>query len=293
VPDANRDVDYRNRRGGPAKGASFVLGLAGAGLGAAALKNPEGVSRMVSGRSDATALLAIRAIGARELATAAGLLVRRHPERWMWMRVGGDVIDIALVSLAARASKTDRGRITMTRWVLAAFTAIDVACALRVRRARISGGAAVIRARGSVTVSRPQHDVYMFWRDLEQLPSFMEHLHSVEVQGTRSHWRAKAPAGRTAEWDAEVIEDQADNLIAWRSLRGASVPNRGSVRFAAAPGGRGTTVTVDLAYEPPAGAAGALIAQVFGEEPVQQMQDDLRRFKQIMETGEVARVARS
>ena len=141
----------------------------------------------------------------------------------------------------------------------------------------------------SVTINRPRQEVYEFWRDLEHLPTFMIHLEAVTSSGPRrSHWVARAPTG-SVEWDAETIEDRPGEIIAWRSLEGSDVPNGGSVRFTDAPADRGTEVHVDLHYDPPAGRAGAMVATLFGEEPLQQLRDDLRRLKQVMETGEVVR----
>jgi uncharacterized membrane protein len=147
-----------------------------------------------------------------------------------------------------------------------------------------------MQAKAAITVDRPVEDVYRFWRDLTNLPSFMIHLASVETTGDgRSHWTANAPAGRTVEWDAEVVEDRPNQRIAWRSLEGADVANHGEVTFNPAPGGRGAEVRVELTYDPPGGALGAVVAKLFGEEPQQQVKDDLRRFKQVLETGEVVR----
>ena len=138
-----------------------------------------------------------------------------------------------------------------------------------------------------VTINRPPADLYRFWRNFEQLPSFMEHLVSVrQLDARRSHWIAKAPAGRTVEWDAEIINEIADELIGWRTLDGADVISAGSVRFLPSRGGRGTEVRVRLQYEPPGGKFGSAIAWMFGEEPSQTIQEDLRRFKQLMEAGE-------
>ncbi len=142
----------------------------------------------------------------------------------------------------------------------------------------------------AITVNRPPDDVYRAWRDFEALPRFMTHLESVQETGERrSHWKAKGPAGRTVEWDAEIVEDRPGELIAWRSLPDAGVENSGWIRFATAPQGRGTEVTAKLLYTPPAGRVGATIAKLLGEEPATQAADDLRRFKQVMETGEVVR----
>jgi uncharacterized membrane protein len=140
----------------------------------------------------------------------------------------------------------------------------------------------------SVTISKSPEELYRFWHNFENLPQFMEHLESVKVlDDKRSHWVAKAPAGRTVEWDAEITQDEENALIAWRSLENADVANNGSVRFQPLPGGRGTEVDVLVRYTPPGGVLGALVAKMFGEEPAQQIGDDLRRFKQLMEAGEI------
>jgi uncharacterized membrane protein len=141
----------------------------------------------------------------------------------------------------------------------------------------------------SVTINRSPEEVYRFWRNFENLPRFMNHLESVTTTGEgRSHWVAKAPAGKTVEWDAEIYNEKENELIAWRSLEGADVDNAGSVRFEPAPDGRGTIVRVTLKYDPPAGKLGALVAKLFGEEPAQQIEEDLERFKQVMETNDAS-----
>ena len=142
----------------------------------------------------------------------------------------------------------------------------------------------------SVTINRRREAVYQFWRDFGNLPQFMAHVQSVVSTGDkRSHWVVAAPAGQTVEWDAELVEDRPNEEIAWRSLEGSDIRHEGSVRFKQAPADRGTEVHVDLRYDAPAGRAGAAIAKLFGEEPTQQLRDDLRRLKQVMETGEVVR----
>jgi len=145
-----------------------------------------------------------------------------------------------------------------------------------------------IHVEEAVTIQRPREEVYQFWRNFENLPRFMDHLKSVEVLDDRtSRWVAKAPAGYGVEWTAEIINEEPGSLIAWRSLLGADVDNRGAVRFRDAPQGRGTEVKVTLEYIPPAGRLGAAIAGLFGEDPRRQIRDDLRRLRQILETGEV------
>lgn len=139
----------------------------------------------------------------------------------------------------------------------------------------------------SVTINRSPEELYRFWRNFENLPRFMNHLEAVyDLGGNRSHWMAKAPAGATVEWDAEIYNEKENELIAWRSLEGADVDNAGSVRFEPDPAGRGTILRVTLKYDPPGGVLGKVVAKLFGEAPDQQVEEDLRRFKQLMEAGE-------
>jgi uncharacterized membrane protein len=141
----------------------------------------------------------------------------------------------------------------------------------------------------SVTINRPREELYAFWRDFKNLPRFMQNVHGVTVQDqTHSHWMIKAPAGATVEWDSKITRDDPGRLIAWQSLEGASVRNSGQVEFLDSPDNRGSVVRVTLTYDPPAGGVGKLVAKLFQKEPKIQARQDLRRFKQLMETGEVA-----
>lgn len=145
-----------------------------------------------------------------------------------------------------------------------------------------------IEVKKAITVARSPDEAYQFWRNFENLPRFMAHLDSVRVMDERrSYWKAKAPLGATVEWAAEITEDRPGELIAWRSMEGTTVPNSGTVEFVPAPGDRGTEVRVELNYNPPGGIVGATIAKLFGEEPSIQVDGDLRRFKQVLEVGEV------
>lgn len=141
----------------------------------------------------------------------------------------------------------------------------------------------------AVTINRPRHELYAFWRDFGNLARILENIESVtELDERRSHWVVRAPAGTTVEWDSVIVEDIADELISWQSDVGADITHSGRVDFRDAPGGRGTLVTVTIAYDPPAGAVGKLVAKLFQREPKVQARRDLRRFKQFMETGEIA-----
>lgn len=141
----------------------------------------------------------------------------------------------------------------------------------------------------AVTINRPRHELYAFWRDFRNLPRILENIESVtELDERRSHWVVRAPAGTTVEWDSVIVEDIPDELISWQSEPGADVTNSGRIDFRDAPGARGTLVTATIAYDPPGGAAGKLVAKLFQREPKIQARRDLRRFKQFMETGEIA-----
>jgi len=162
--------------------------------------------------------------------------------------------------------------------------------AMEINRAGENGSAG-IRVTRSMTINRPVEEVYAFWRDLENLPRFMQHLDSVQVTGENtSHWVAAGPVDTSVEWDAEITEDIANELIAWHSLPGTDIYNEGRVRFKPAPAGQGTEVHIDLRYNSPGGSAGAALAKILGEEPGMQVWDDLRRFKRVLETGETATV---
>jgi uncharacterized membrane protein len=139
-----------------------------------------------------------------------------------------------------------------------------------------------------IHIARPRAEVYRFWRNLENLPRFMEHLESVHVlDDRRSLWTAKARAGMRASWEAEIVNEIENEVIGWRSLPGSRVDIGGSVRFEDAPGGA-TNLSVSLQYNPPAGTLGRAVARLFGEDPAEQVREDLESFKELMETGSVS-----
>jgi uncharacterized membrane protein len=145
-----------------------------------------------------------------------------------------------------------------------------------------------IRVEHAVTVCTAPGQLYSFWRDFTNLPQVMEHLESVLVlDDTRSHWVARGPAGTTLEWDAEIVNDVPGERIGWRSVEGADVDHAGSVHFRELPGGRGTEVKVVVRYNPAGGVLGAAVAQLLGDDPAAAIAEDLRRFKQLVETAEI------
>lgn len=180
--------------------------------------------------------------------------------------------------------RTDDAPIATSKQSLAA---VDVAAATL---PDAQGDALTARA---VTINRPTSELYAYWRDFTNLATFMDNIERIDVlDDARSHWVVKAPAGKTVEWDARITEEVPDRTIAWTSEPGADVPNSGRIEFRDA-GARGTVVTATILYDPPGGFIGKVIAKMFQREPAIQARRDLRRFKQLMETGEIATAART
>jgi uncharacterized membrane protein len=213
-----------------------------------------------------------------------------------WERAVSIAAGVALVYLGTRHAKGRRLATSTGAGLLA--RGITGYCPLNAAVGRDSSRSntrvALAGPRGvhvyeSVVINRPTAELFRFWRDFSNLPRFMEHLADVQVLGpTRSVWTARAPVGMRVKWEAEIINEVPGELIGWQSTANADVATAGSVRFVPAMGG-GTEIIVHLQYEPPAGKLGSLVASVFGEEPSQQIRADLRRLKEILETGEVPR----
>jgi len=265
------------------------LGWFGIGLGLIEVVAPRGLARAI-GIENHRALL--RVFGLREIASGLGILSQPRPVGWMWARVGGDVMDLALLALALASSRSRRGRVAVATAAVAGAAVLDVLCSrqLSVQTGMITETGAIL-VQKSLTIGRSPEDLYRVWRDFDNLPRWMSHLESVRTTGeNRSHWVVKAPAGGTGdsiEWDAEITEDRPNECIAWRSTGSRDVDHSGLVRFEPAPADRGTEIHVELAYRPPGGMMGAAVAKLFGRAPDQQIQEDVRRFKQMMEAGEV------
>ena len=268
------------------------LGWFSIGLGLAEVAMPGSLARAIGMDDDDRTRNILFAFGLREIASGIAILTSPGSALPVWARAGGDIMDLAFLGRGLRDDTNERGRVAAATAAVAGVTVLDVLTGRRLsgedgrRRSGHSarGGVHVTRA---ITINRPRDEVYRFWRDFENLPRFMEHLESVRVLGqTRSHWEAKAPAGTSVEWDAEIVDDRPGELIAWRSLPDGDVPNLGSVRFLDAPGG-GTELQVELRYDPPGGKLGSLVAKLFGEDPGLTLASDLRRLKQVIEVGEV------
>ena len=277
----------------PGQRLGKALGVASFALGLPQVAVPGRFAALVGVDPTPGTRALVRGVGVREIAAGSGILAGSRPRAGLWARVAGDAMDLALLTNAVR-SRSRRGRVAAATGAAVGITLLDLVAAARLSRrgrpSRQETGTGGVRVKAGVTVNRTIDEAYAFWRDFSRLPSFMAHLDTVTVGGDgRSHWKANGPAGVTVEWDAVVVEDIVGELIAWRSVEGADVTNSGVVRFRTGPGGRGTEVRVEMAYEPPAGGLGSTVAKLFGAEPQQQLEDDLRRFKQVLETGDVVR----
>jgi uncharacterized membrane protein len=265
-----------------------LLGYFSLALGAAELVAPGRLAQWIGLEGSARTRGILRALGLREVASGLSILAKPDSAGPLWSRVAGDAVDLALLGAALTNGVQSRARLGMATAAVAGITALDAYSAARLSRSgSIQKLAEPIHVVRSITIDRSPDVVYQFWRKLDNLPQFMAHLVSVEEEGETSLWRAKGPAGTTIEWRAEVTIDKPGERLAWRSVEGATVPNRGAVCFKSGPAGRGTELIVELKYEPPGGAFAGALAKLFGEEPGQQIASDLRRLKQVLETGGV------
>ncbi len=280
------DTAYRTEDAARAAHLAKMLGWFSIGLGAAQLLAPRSVSQ-AAGVGERTN--AMRALGVREIASGIGILARPRQPGWLWARVAGDAMDLALLALAGRSPQAQRRRLTLATAAVAGVAALDVLSSIQNQRMTVSSPESTeLHVEKSLIVNRAPEDCYRFWHDFENFPRFMKHIESVRITGdNRMHWIAKGPAGLDIAWNAELTADEPNRYLAWRSIEGSDVENAGAVIFDNAPGMRGTIVRVELHYSPPGGKAGALIARLFGEEPSQQIDEDLRRFKWLIETGEI------
>ena len=231
----------------------------------------------------------MRFMGLREIASGIGILAGRQPGKWLWARVGGDVIDLASLRMAASSETANPANIAVAGAAVVGITALDVCCAQEFSQ---EDGPVPerqgIEVRKSIQINRSPEELYRFWRNFENLPQFMSNLESVQTTDERrSHWVVIGPAGKRVQWDADIVDEQENSFIAWRSLEGSQVEHHGSVHFNSAPGGRGTFVKVRILYNPPGGILGATAAKLFGRAPEQQVHEDLQHLKQIMEAGEI------
>jgi uncharacterized membrane protein len=267
-----------------------ALGWLSVGLGLGALLAPHALSRAM-GMTGSGAVL--RAVGVRELVSGAGLLTQQNRTPWLWSRVIGDAMDLALIGTALRPGNPGRGRALGALGIVGAVTAADIAASLRQSRRSREGGEPVVGGseafvEQSMIVNKPARECYAFWRDFTNLPRFIRTLQSITIKDERTtHWELKIPGGGRLQWDSQITVDQPGERISWHSLEGSAVTHAGSVRFEPAAGGRGCIVRLLMHYQPPMGRASVGLAKLMGRDPRAEVREDLRRFKQLIEAGEI------
>ena len=266
------------------------LGWFSLALGAVELLAPRAVNRLSGLDRNHTGLT--RLFGLRELSSGLGILTSRDPGPWVKARIAGDAMDLATLGVGLLSARNRRGLTVFSIAAVAGVTALDILASQQLDRKRGNSGANAMKTavpvETTLVVSRSPEECYRFWRDLQNLPRFIPNLESVTVTGDRqSHWVAKAPGGALVEWDSEITEDRPNALIAWRSLPGSDVLSTGNVRFEAGLPGRGTIVMLNMHYDAPAGRVGAGVARLLGDDPATQLRLGLKRFKQLLETGEI------
>jgi uncharacterized membrane protein len=265
------------------------LGWFSLALGLTQLLAPRAVGRAIGVGERPVAM---RLCGAREILSGVGLLSGRAPAAFAMSRLIGDALDLALLGASLGSPRADRNRIAAAATAVVGVTAVDLyASKLDVeesrRQARHDQPVTV-----SLVINAPPERLYEFWRKLDNLPRFMKHLQSIEVLDERvSRWVAIAPGGARVQWESEIIDDRPNELISWRTRPGSQVSHRGSIRFAPTSGGRGTLVRVEVIHGAARDAANgglrARVTKLLGGTPEAVMREDLRRFKQLIETGEV------
>lgn len=265
--------------------AARALGWFSIGLGVTEVIAPHALGRALGVRRPWT----LRALGLREIASGVGLLTQpQQRPAWLWARVAGDAMDLAVLGSAFASPDTRRGRLTAAIGAVGMVTAMDVLTGVQATRERGAVPSAAAEVHATIAVERDPQELYRFWREFANLPRFLHYLEEVRATGEqRSHWVARGPAGRRIEWDTEITEERPNELIAWRSLPGSAVPLAGTVRFEPATNGEGSLVHVTLNVSR-GGVLGKGLAHLLRGFSQQQLKVELRRFKQLIETGEVA-----
>jgi len=275
----------------PAAGspAARNLGILSLALGAGALLMPARLSR-VSGLQPYRRLLPL--VGLRELTAGIGLLSSSNPTPWLWSRVAGDAMDLAVIlSSLLNPNNPRKTSAAVTAAVVAAITAIDTRESMRSSRAGDSirqSAAPDALVSASVIVSKSPQECYDFWRNPLNMTRISPMVESVTVLDERtSRWLIRSPLGHRIEWDSKVTAEVPGERISWRSVDGGGLYHAGVIRFERATGDRGTLVNTSMHFRVPAGAAGLGLAKLLGANPRSEVREDLRRFKQLLEAGEI------
>jgi len=261
-----------------------ALGWFSVGLGAWQLLYPRGVTRAIGVRADPGL---VRALGAREIASGVAILAQKRPAPLaLHARVAGDLVDLGLMGAAWNARRTDRTRLAIGAAAVLGVTALDVVCSQKLRASR---AARPIELHASVAVQRTPEELYKFWRELSNLPRVLSHVEAIETyEGGRFRVQGKRVAGRELSWDAQIIDDIPNEQFTWSSTTSAPLASRGQVSFRPLGGDRGTSLQLSLRFEPRPGTVASTLLHMLGDAPEQLLKAELRRFKQWIETGELA-----
>jgi uncharacterized membrane protein len=229
----------------------------------------------------------IRTVGVRELASGVGLLTQRRKSPWLWSRVVGDAMDLAVLASAHAGTERGRSRAIGAAAVVAAIAAADVAASLSQSR-RAARAAPDIYLDRTIIVNKTPRECYDYWRDLRNIAKFTHRLEEVTpLDERRSQWIMRVRGGARLEWIVEITEDKPGERLRWKTAEDAPFKLAGAVNFETAPGGRGTFVTLGMHYHTPGGSIAAALARLLGPDPFGEVRENLRRFKQLLETGEI------
>jgi uncharacterized membrane protein len=269
-----------------------ALGWFSLGLGLAQLAVPRRVAHLIGlpGHEDDQKVM--RAVGLRECASGLGILAQAKPTPWLWSRVGGDAMDLALLRSAMDSPGTRKDRVTAATLAVLGITAADLLVSTRMTT-EPSAPYEAMQARdvpvmAAVTVQAPVSQVFTIWDGFQGLPRFMSDAASVQITGERqSRWTVTGPAGMRLEWNVVITDSRPNEQITWRSAEASMFSAEGTVRFRTAPGQRGTHVIFDAHFSPPGGELGKKIAQPLADVLAVKIGNDLRRFKQLIEVGEI------
>ena len=266
------------------------LGWFSIGLGLGELLAPGSIARLVGVRDEGRVRKVLRTYGVREIAAGIGILSQPRTAGWMWGRVAGDLMDLAVLGTALGSRDANRARVATAAAAVLGVTAVDIICGTQLSNPRVAENTrkAPEKIVRTILIDRSPDELYQFWRDLNNAPKFMGGVESVTQSDGRSHWRMRIPGGKTVEWDAEIVEDAPNYMLSWRAAGDAGAGHSGTVRFERRPGGLGTLVRVEMRHGD-SGLIGSLLSRFSGPALELKIENDLRRFKQLVETGEVMR----
>jgi uncharacterized membrane protein len=295
------DTNGRRELGRPSEEAAQrlarALGWFSVSLGLASLVAPHRLAQLIGLGQQGTNVALLRAIGARELASGIGILTQENPSHWLWARVGGDALDLALLTRALGNEDTDRGKVATATAAVIGVTAVDAFATRQLSqgngasfRETAKAAAHEPRVASAITVNAPIGEVFAAWAGFANLPRFMASFATVRVTDDRlSHWQTTLPGGLAVSWDVVITDVVPNERITWRTGDTSNLSGSGDVRFRSAPGDRGTEILFEARFDPPGGEFGHKIAGLFTDPLGVKLNNDLRRFKQLTELGEIVK----